>query len=36
MLDIEEFEKKIGKKSRLLGIDPGKKELGLLYLMKIK
>jgi len=29
MLDIEEFEKKIGKKSRLLGVDPGKKRLGI-------
>jgi putative Holliday junction resolvase len=29
MLDIEEFEKKIGKKSRLLGIDPGKKRIGI-------
>ena len=29
MLDIEEFEKKIGKKSRLLGIDPGKKRIGV-------
>ena len=29
MLDIEEFEKKIDKKSRLLGIDPGKKRLGI-------
>jgi putative Holliday junction resolvase len=29
MLDIEEFEKKIDKKSRLLGIDPGKKRIGI-------
>ena len=29
MLDIEEFEKKIGKKSRLIGIDPGKKRIGV-------
>jgi len=29
MLDIEEFEKKIGKKSRLLGIDPGRKRIGI-------
>ena len=29
MLDIEEFEKKIDKKSRLLGIDPGKKRVGI-------
>ena len=29
MLDIEEFEKKIDKKSRLLGIDPGKKRVGV-------
>jgi len=29
MLDIEEFEKKIGKKSRLLGVDPGKKRIGI-------
>ena len=29
MLDIEEFEKKIDKKSRLLGIDPGKKRIGV-------
>ena len=29
MLDIEEFEKKIDKKSRLLGIDPGKKSIGI-------
>ena len=29
MLDIEEFEKKIDKKSRLLGVDPGKKRLGI-------
>ena len=29
MLDIEDFKKSIGKKSRLLGIDPGKKRVGL-------
>ena len=29
MLDIEEFEKKIDKKSRLLGVDPGKKRIGI-------
>ena len=29
MLDIEEFEKKIDKKSRLLGVDPGKKRVGV-------
>jgi putative Holliday junction resolvase len=29
MLDIEEFEKKINKKSRLLGVDPGKKRVGI-------
>ena len=29
MLDIEEFEKKIGKKSILLGVDPGKKRIGI-------
>jgi putative Holliday junction resolvase len=29
MLDIEEFEKRIDKKSRLLGIDPGKKRVGI-------
>ena len=29
MLDIEEFGKKIDKKSRLLGIDPGKKRIGV-------
>ena len=29
MLDIEEFEKKIDKKSRLIGIDPGKKRVGI-------
>ena len=29
MLDIEEFKKSIGKKSRLLGIDPGKNRIGL-------
>ena len=29
MLDIEEFKKKIYKKSRLMGIDPGKKRIGI-------
>ena len=29
MLNIEEFEKKIDKKSRLLGVDPGKKRIGV-------
>ena len=29
MLDIEDFKKSIGKKSRLLGIDPGKNHVGL-------
>ena len=29
MMDIEDFKKSIGKKSRLLGIDPGKNRLGL-------
>ena len=29
MLDIEDFKKSIGKKSRLLGIDPGKNRVGL-------
>jgi len=29
LLDIEEFEKKIDKKSRLLGVDPGKKRIGI-------
>ena len=29
MLDIEEFEKKINKKARLLGVDPGKKRVGI-------
>jgi putative Holliday junction resolvase len=29
MLNIEEFEKKIDKKSRLLGVDPGKKRIGI-------
>jgi len=29
MLDIEEFEKKIDEKSRLLGVDPGKKRVGI-------
>ena len=34
MEDIEDFKKSIGKKSRLLGIDPGKKGLELLYQMR--
>ena len=29
MLDIEDFKKSIGKKSRLLGVDPGKNRDGL-------
>ncbi len=29
MLDIEEFKKKLDKKSRLIGIDPGKKRIGV-------
>jgi len=29
MLDIEDFKKSIGKKSRLLGIDPGRNRVGL-------
>ena len=29
MQDIEDFKKSIGKKSRLLGIDPGKRRVGL-------
>ena len=29
MLDIEDFKKSIGKKSRLLGVDPGKNRVGL-------
>ena len=29
MIDIEDFKKSIGKKSRLLGIDPGKNRFGL-------
>ena len=29
MLNIEEFEKKIDRKSRLLGVDPGKKRVGI-------
>ncbi len=29
MQDIEDFKKSIGSKSRLLGIDPGKKRVGL-------
>ena len=29
MLDIEDFKKKLEKKSRLMGIDPGKKRVGI-------
>ena len=29
MVDIEDFKKSIGKKSRLLGIDPGRNRVGL-------
>ena len=29
MLDIEDFKKKLDKKSRLLGLDPGKKRIGV-------
>ena len=29
MIDIEDFKKSVGKKSRLLGIDPGKNRVGL-------
>ncbi len=29
MIDIEDFKKSIGKKSRLLGIDPGRNRVGL-------
>ncbi len=29
MKDIEDFKKSIGKKSRLLGVDPGKNRIGL-------
>ena len=29
MLDIEEFKKKLDKKSRLMGIDPGKRRIGV-------
>ena len=29
MLDIDEFKKKIDKKSRLMGIDPGRKRIGV-------
>ena len=29
MLDIEEFKKKLDRKSRLLGIDPGKRRIGV-------
>ena len=29
MLDIEDFKKKLDKKSRLMGIDPGRKRIGI-------
>ncbi len=29
MLDIDEFKKKLDKKSRLMGIDPGRKRVGI-------
>ena len=29
MLDIEDFKKKLDRKSRLMGIDPGKKRVGI-------
>ena len=29
MLDIEDFKKKLEKKSRLMGIDPGGKRIGI-------
>ena len=29
MIDIEDFKKSIGKKTRLLGVDPGKNRVGL-------
>ena len=29
MLDIEDFRKKLNKKSRLMGIDPGRKRVGI-------
>ncbi len=29
MLDIEDFKKKLDKKSRLMGVDPGKKRVGI-------
>ena len=29
MLDIKEFKKKLDKKSRLMGIDPGRKRIGI-------
>jgi putative Holliday junction resolvase len=29
MIDIEDFKKKLDKKSRLMGIDPGKKRVGI-------
>ena len=29
MLDIEDFKKKLDKKSRIMGIDPGGKRIGI-------
>ena len=29
MLDIEDFKKKLDKKSRIMGIDPGRKRVGI-------
>ena len=29
MLDIEDFKKKLDKKSRLMGIDPGRRRIGI-------
>ena len=29
MLDIEDFKKKLEKRSRLMGIDPGRKRIGI-------
>ena len=29
MLDIEDFKKKLNKKSRLMGVDPGRKRVGI-------
>ena len=36
MLDIEEFKKKLDKKSRLMGIDPGRKRVGIAISDEIK